>query len=184
MATDDPFDPEALSLLRHPLQGFSIATPTVPQKHWFIRVHPDKQYHLRTAVIDMRTDCIRQIYLVKRDLWPVLMAEKILAPCVLTTAINRQGAVFLWPIRPLDFDYRFGQWGQSAIRAAAAAAQQWVRVTPNMEQRCYDFHVAQKQLDEPKWPNMSFGDILRESFKHRFIECLDDPILRKLRGEA
>lgn len=39
----------------------------------------------------------REMYLVNPDLWSQVSGE--LVPVVLITAINRQGVVFVWPVR-------------------------------------------------------------------------------------
>jgi hypothetical protein len=39
-------------------------------------------------------------------------------------------------------------------------------------------------LPDPEWPNTPFRELLRVAFKDRFIDNLDHPVLRKLRGEV
>jgi hypothetical protein len=39
-------------------------------------------------------------------------------------------------------------------------------------------------LPEPNWPELPFKELLRVAFKDKYINSLDHPILRKLRGEV
>ena len=66
-----------------------------PDRQWFIRVHPDPEWRLETAVLELKDE--RETYLVDPEMWPELPGE--LVPKVLFTAMNRQGVVFLWPVR-------------------------------------------------------------------------------------
>src|SRR5262249_52749602 len=99
----DPFDPASLRLS----QGFAasigvkkalLAVPVrKPDKSWFVRVHPQEEYRLQTAVIELKED--RETFLVDRSLWQELATEATFSPRALFTAVNRQGVLFLWPIR-------------------------------------------------------------------------------------
>ena len=42
---------------------------------------------------------------------------------------------------------------------------------------------AQGNLDEPKWPDKSFGELLRIAFENRIIDRADHPVIRELNGE-
>jgi hypothetical protein len=48
----------------------------------------------------------------------------------------------------------------------------------------YDTNVAAGDLPEPEWPELSFREILELSFKGRFIQDIDHPCIRALRGLA
>jgi hypothetical protein len=64
-----------------------------------------------------------------------------------------------------------------------AAQDRWVRVNANMDAGGYDLMYAEGNLPDPKWPDMTWGDILMRAFKGRVIDSLDHPVCRKLRGE-
>lgn len=40
------------------------------------------------------------------------------------------------------------------------------------------------KLPEPDWPATGFEDILNIAFRGRFIDSIDHPVLRKIRGEV
>lgn len=58
-------------------------------------MHSSADYRENFAMIDLKDD--REDYLVRRELLPDLAGEVVYK--TVFTAINRQGVVFLWPIR-------------------------------------------------------------------------------------
>jgi hypothetical protein len=153
-----------------------------PDKAWFVRVHPAEEYALQTAVVELKED--RETYLVATQLWPDLAGEATFSPRALFTAINRQGVLFLWPIRLPGADGKVDAWSQSALEAAQMARRGWVRVAANMALGAYDVFQATGELPEPEWPDTAFKELLKIAFKDRMITALDHPVLRRLRGEV
>jgi hypothetical protein len=186
-AAPDPFDPAALRL-SHDFAALGVkkALLTVPvrkpDKSWFVRVHPADDYELQTRLIELKED--RETYLVAPALWPDLAAEATFSPRALFTAINRQGVLFLWPIRLPGADGKVDAWSQSALEAALRARRGWVRVAANMALGAYDVWQATGELGEPDWPDKPFRELLALAFKGKLIDSLDHPVLRKLRGEV
>ena len=90
----------------------------------------------------------------------------------------------MWPVRVPDSDGRRNSWHLSALRAAELATSKWVRVQANMADGKYDVFEATGAIPDPEWPDMSFRDILQLCFDDRFIDSLDHPILKQLRGEV
>jgi hypothetical protein len=190
-ATDagpDPFDPAALRLSGDAAAGLGVkrALLTVPvrkpDKSWFVRVHPEPAYALETAVIELKED--RETYLVTPALWPFLAGEATFSPRALFTTINRQGVLFLWPIRLPGPDGKRDEWSRSALEAADLARKGWVRVTANMGLGAYEVFQATGALPDPDWPALPFRELLRVAFRERFIDSADHPVLRRLRGES
>ena len=122
----------------------------------------------------------RETYLVDPALWGELAAE--IVPKVVFTSINRQGVVSLWPIRLPDTNGRLDDWNQSALDAATLAMNEWVRITANMSLGAYEVFTAPPGIPEPTWPEYSFTQLLNIAFRGRFIQDLDHPVLRRLRG--
>jgi hypothetical protein len=163
--------------------GVKKAITTVPvrkpDRQSFVRVHPDPDWRLETAVIEVKED--RETYLVDPSLWSELPGD--IVPKVLFTAINRQGVVFLWPVRLPAEDGKHDEWNRSALEAAQMAMKEWVRVAANMSLGAYDIYVASGDLSEPEWPEVGFEKLLEVAFRDRFIRTFDHPVIRKLRGE-
>src|SRR5262245_34601773 len=98
--------------------------------------------------------------------------------------MNRQNVLFVWPVRLPGPDGKLDDWNRSALEAAAMAETQWVRVASNIPLGAYDVFTATANWPEPSWPDLTLEEILRVAFKKRSIESLDDPTLKRLRGEA
>jgi hypothetical protein len=188
-APPDPFDPASLRLSQDLGAGLGVKKALLsvpvrkPANSWFVRVHPSEDYRLQTAVVELKEDR-NEVYLVLSALWPDLATEATFSPRVLFTAVNRQGVLFIWPIRLPRADGRADEWSRTALEAADRATKGWVRVAANMALGAYDVFEAGGQLGEPDWPAVPFRDLLRIAFRDRFIDSRDHPVLRRLRGEA
>lgn len=184
----DPFDPAALRLSQDfgANLGIKKALLTVPVRkpgnEWWVRVHPAAEYQLQTAVLDLKED--NEVYLVDRSLWPELASEPTFSPRALFTAMTRQGVLFLWPVRLPRADGRIDAWSESALEAATMAQSIWCRVAANMQLGAYEVNQASCPDPAPSWPAMPFKELLRVAFKGRFVDTLNHPALRKLRGEV
>jgi hypothetical protein len=186
-ASPDPFDPASLRLS----QDFSASTGVKklllsipvrkPDRSWFIRAHPDPEYSLQTAVIELKED--REIYLVEKSLWPELATEVTFKAKHLVLAINRQGVVFLWEVNMPRADGRADEWTRTALEAVELGRKNWVRVTANMPLGAYEVCAATGNLGDPEWPAQPFRELLRIAFRDRFIKDPSHPVLRRLRGE-
>lgn len=152
-----------------------------PSKEWFIRTHPSPDYQIHTTVIELKEE--GKTYLVNPELAENLSHETTFGYRTLVLSINRQGTVFLWPLRLVAADGERGHWAGSALDAAAEAAKSWVRLQANMSLEAYEITVAKARVPDPEWPLMPFGEILRVAFRDRYIDSMDHPILRQLRGE-
>jgi hypothetical protein len=150
-----------------------------PDKQCFVRVHPDAEFRLATAMLNLKEE--REIYLVDRSLWSELPGE--ITPTVFYTTITRQGVVFLWPVRLPGDDGRIDEWNRSATEAAQMATTKWVRVAANMPLGAYDVFQATGDFPDPEWPDVGFKALLDVAFKDRFIDSLEHPVVKRLRGE-
>jgi hypothetical protein len=184
----DPFDPAALRLSQDFAANLGVrkALLTIPvrkpDRAWFSRVHPSEEFRLPTAVIELKEE--KETYLIAPSLRDELATEATLSPYVFFTAINRQGVLFLWPIRLPGSDGKFGDWNRSALEAAQMAQEKWVRAVWNQSLGAYEVFEAIAKLPEPNWPDVPFKELLRVAFKDKYIDSLDHPVLRRLRGEA
>ncbi len=182
--SDDKLDLERLRLSQdfQNQVGVKKALLTVPvrkpDRQWFVRVHPDSTWRLETAVLELKDE--RETYLVHPDVHVELPGE--LVPKVLFTAMNRQGVVFLWPVRIPEEDGRGNVWHRSALEAADLAKTKWVRIAANMSLGAYDVFEATGKLPEPEWPEKDFKSLLEVAFKNHFVSSLDHPVVRRLRG--
>src|SRR5262245_19909275 len=88
--SDDAFNPGSLRLGQdfESHVGVRKAINTVPVRkpdsQWFVRVRAGNEFHLATAVLEVKED--RETYLVEPSLWSELPGE--IVPKMLFTAIN------------------------------------------------------------------------------------------------
>src|SRR4029079_11895722 len=95
--------------------------------------------------------------------------EATFSPRLLVTAVNRQGVLFVWPIRLPGPDGKIDDWSKSALDASVIGQKEWVRVSANMSLGAYDVAVASAQMTEPSWPDRPFGELLRIAFRGKMI---------------
>jgi hypothetical protein len=104
-----------------------------PNNQDFVRVRPEEAYRLTSAVIELKDD--RETYLVQPEVARQLPGE--CSPVTLYTGINRQGVVFLWPVKLPTPDGRINEWHRSAAEAAERAMERWLRVKADMALGAY-----------------------------------------------
>jgi hypothetical protein len=151
-----------------------------PNGNEYIRVHPGDDWQLSpVAIIEDSKD--RGIWLVHPELHENVKRE-VSYYVTLRLAVNRDGVPFLWMLK-LSRGGRPNSWNQSAMEAAEIAIDRWVRVQSDQDLGQYVTTEAQGILSDPKWPDLSFGEILNLAFKDRIIRDYDHPLLRQLRGE-
>jgi len=153
-----------------------------PAKEWWVQVHPDPAYRLDTVVLELKED--RETYLVDRDLWPELVTETTISRRTLFTGINRQGVLFIWPIRLPGPDGKIGRL-ESLGDGGRDDGPRAVGPSPGQhELGAYDVFEARGELPDPEWPPTPFQELLRVAFKGHFIDTVDHRSLRRLRGEV
>jgi hypothetical protein len=149
-----------------------------PNRQEFFRVRPGEAWRFETAILELKSE--RETYLVDKALWPVLANEII--PKVLFTVIDRYGNLSLWPVRFPDEDGRKNKWNRSAYEAALLAQKHWIRLSSNMSEGAYEVYMAQSEIPEPEWPEMSLNEILKVAFKDKIIQTPDHPVIQRLQG--
>jgi hypothetical protein len=183
---DDPFlDINTLKLSQDFVEtgGVKKLLTTVPvrkpNKQDYIRVHPGQEYRAQLAVIELRED--REIYLLTPAIAKQLPGEFDM--CLIFTAINRQGVVFLWPVKLPTSDSKVLEWHRSAQEAAERAMVHWIRVKANMSLGAYEMFEASSSIPDPVWPPLPFNELLRIAFRTRLVDRLDHALIKRLRGE-
>jgi hypothetical protein len=180
----DPFDPASLRLDQsHAGAGVKKLLTTVPvrrpHRQDFVRVHPDEDYRLTCAIIELREE--HEVYVIAPHIVPAITGEYVAT--TLFTTINRQGVLSLWPVRLPGPDGKTNAWHESAATAAAMAVNTWTRIAANMALGAYEVFRAEGQLADPVWPEYTFKEILAIAFnKGRLVDNVEHPLLQRLRG--
>jgi hypothetical protein len=151
-----------------------------PGPQEFVRVHPGQDYRADFPMIELRDE--REEYLVGHNVVPELIGE--FRCMTLFTSINRQGVVFLWPVRLPTAGDKPVEWWRSAREAAELAMKRWVRVKANRSLGAYEMFVAESVMSEPDWPEASYQGLIRLAFREGLITTIDHPVVKRLRGLA
>jgi hypothetical protein len=149
-----------------------------PDRHWFVRVHPDPAYQLATSLLELRDE--REYYLVSPAALPGCASEAV--PTLLYLAITRLGSLFIWPVRLPGTDGRDNIWHASARDAAARAQTTWVSVRSNPDLGGYEVIEAVAEYAPPEWPKKPMSELLALGFRGRIITTPDHEVLLKLQG--
>ena len=183
----NPFDPDRLRIDLSFSEGVGVKKALItipvkkPSRQDFIRVHPSAAFRLPVAIIELRDD--RETFLVLPDVAREIPGEYTMV--TMHTCINRQGVVFLWPVRLPGSDGRQLEWHRSAAEAAEMAMKRWIRVQANMSLGAYEVYEASSTIPEPAWPtDLTFTQMLTIAFKGRLVDSFDHPVLKRLRGET
>lgn len=181
----DPFDPENLKVN---VDSDDVSTErkmtTVPvrrpNRREFFRVHPDMV--LDTVVFAREEGLDREVYLVDPQCLDILSEE--VRRVRLHVCINRQDVVFLWDAKLPQGTSNVGRrWMDTALVAAEAAKENWIKMYGKKELGGYEYAIARGDLGKPQWPDKDLRDLLAIAFEGRYIDDPDHPVIRELNGE-
>lgn len=148
-----------------------------PSKKQFVHAHPSAEFRAE-GMPTIEDEATGEIYLLSASLDLPVDIENKVDLLNLATAITADGSIFLW-----HYKNSTNSWSQSARIAIREASKRWVRVIPDKSSNGYLLESPMVAPAEPVWPPMSFTDILETAFGSRFIESLNHPIIKKLRGD-
>lgn len=148
-----------------------------PVKHQFFRVHPDEDYRLEVAAVELDRD---EIYLIHPSI--VGAIPDMVRPIRLHLYVTRQGALGLWPVKLPGEDGKVNPWHQSAAEAAQVAMGKWIRLIANMDLGAYDVIAAENIPTEPGWPNKTMSELVNKAFQDHYVDSEDHPLLKELLG--
>jgi hypothetical protein len=149
-----------------------------PAKSQWVRTHPGLDYRIETLLLELEEE--RELYLISPQLHSALITEPMVSRRLLITSITRQGRLFLWPVKLPAPDGKSNIWSETAMEAARRASSAWVRIAADLSFGTYRVWEAKAVLDEPRWPNLTFKEILRLAFQERRISSPDHPIVKRL----
>jgi hypothetical protein len=182
----DPFDVSSFRLDQNFLEtaGVKKLLTTVPvrkpHKQEYVRVHSAAEYRENMAILELKDE--RETYLLAPNIARSLPGE--FSMCTLYTAINRQGVVFLWPVKLPGQDGKVNAWHVSGADAAERCFTGWYRVKANLSLGAYELYQGAPTIPDPEWPTLSFNELVQVAFKDRLVTSLQHPIVGKLlRGD-
>jgi hypothetical protein len=146
-----------------------------PKKQEWFRAHPEM---LTEIFVIQRDD---EFYVVHPNVAAELGDE--VRSAFVAAAINDDGALFLWPILKPKADGNGGQLFDQALEDLALSRATWVR--RQWDRGAKTYRIAQAKTEkEPDWPeDCNILAWVEKAFKNMFIDDLEHPVVRKLRGE-
>jgi hypothetical protein len=155
----------------------------VPKSDTFWRVHPE---HRATVRMVESQDEIDGHYVVHERIWkavPELRSKAAKAKiCDLYLATSLQGAVIVWFAQRHDGVGKVPASIATRVEAIERAKTQWTQVFWDGSSG-YRTRTPVDAQDEPTWPDEPFAVIVHKAVKDVFIDTLDHPYVKKIRGE-
>jgi hypothetical protein len=150
-----------------------------PSKNEFFRVRKGDDMQVTVAVIADPTD--------EQLDWLILPhvrnhLDEEYTHVNLRMAINRFGALFIWPLK-ISRDGRANTWNDSAKVAAEQATTHWCKMVSSREASQYFVKKAKGDIPDPIWPEISFLEAVNRAFSGRIVNDTNHPFLQRLRGE-
>jgi hypothetical protein len=184
VTTADMFDLDNLRLGQDFAEtaGLRPLLTTVPVRRVdgqeFIRVRPGEEHRMVAGILNLKSE--GELFIVTKAMIPELIGEFVYAQ--LNTAINRQGVVFILLVRLPDPDGKDHEAWRTMRIAIDMGYTTWVRPRWFKPLGAYQITPASDKMSEPKWPDISFQELVRIGFRDKIINDLNHPAVKKLRG--
>ncbi len=150
-----------------------------PGSKLFFRAHPDENFCLYG--LPAVEDSEKNFYLLDPDFEAPENFERFVTSVNLACCVNHKQTVFLWP-----FKNSTNEWTRSAKTVLRKARSEWVRIQANMDANGYKTEDAPEELAavQPKWPDLTFEQIIEKAFEGRIIQDENNPVVRELQGKV
>jgi len=111
------------------------------------------------------------------------LVEDYSRPVLLIPCIDRQGRVFIWPLKMAKEGSFPMRWHTSTREAAIHALTNWTQISADKKIKAYSIKTAEGDLSEPVWPDrMDIETLIQDAFADKYIDSLDHPVIQQLRG--
>jgi hypothetical protein len=149
-----------------------------PGSKLFFRAHPDKSFCIYG--VSALEDSERNIYLLEPGFNVPEDIARFVYHVNLVACVTHKGGIFVWPFKDSTND-----WSKSAMAVLRKARAEWVRLRPNLDVSCYMTEAAPPELAavKPKWPDVTFEQILDNAFDGRIVSDANNPVVRELQGK-
>ena len=148
-----------------------------PKKSEWFRAHPTK---VVAEISVLRRESTGDFYAIAPELVSELSEE--IRDAYLAACISDEGALFLWPILKPKSDGSGIQLYENDLADLSLSRAQWVRRQWIHGSKSYKVDTADTEK-VPEWPESNIVDWIERGFKGRFIDDLEHPQVRRLRGE-
>ncbi|MCP1974305.1 hypothetical protein [Bradyrhizobium elkanii] len=164
-------------------EQLSAISTRKPPPDEYVRVHPGKDMTITVALHESRDNFASEHYIVMPKMLSTLMDLRGAFFAQLYVTATRSGATMIWPVK-LPTGGASNPWYESALKGAALAKTDWIRIFADPGQKQYRIMKALGEFDPPKFPDKPLNELLEIAFKGRVIDSNDHPVCRKLRGEV
>jgi hypothetical protein len=151
-----------------------------PIKTEFFRVRTGEAWRFQTMILELKEE--GETFILSPAVWDAV--PELLKPAMLHSAIDRRNNVFLIPVPLPGQDGRRNPWHQSLHSAVTTAETNWVRSVANLKQGGYDLYVADGNIADPEWPDVTFQELVQIAFRERVIDSADHPVIKQLLGAS
>jgi hypothetical protein len=148
-----------------------------PSKKQFVRTHSSADFRADSmpTIVDEATG---DVYLLGADFDLPADIENKIDMVNMAAAITADGSLFLW-----FYKNSTNSWSESARIAIREASRRWVRVLPDKSSNGYLLEAPMVAPADPVWPPLTFTEMLATAFGARYIDSLQHPLIKKLRGD-
>ena len=144
----------------------------------FSRTNPSEEY--KALLFFFEDKNTGEIYIVTPSMAPYL--GSMVQAKILRLAVDNAAVPYLIAEPVLDPNGRQSPWSSSMVEAIRRSEKEWVRINSNQNAGQYEIIIAKDNLGEPKWPEQTMDELIREVFGNKIISSLDHPLIRQLQG--
>ena len=144
----------------------------------FSRTNPSEEY--KALLFFFEDKNTGETYIVTPSMAPYL--GSMVQAKILRLAVDNAAVPYLIAEPVIDPNGRPNLWNNSMTGAILTSETKWVRINSNKEAGQYEIIIAQDNLGEPKWPEQTMDELIREVFGNKIISSLDHPLIRQLQG--
>ena len=162
---------------------YTVIQVRKPRQDEFFRVVPGEEYSMNVNIVEMKSD--NEWYLVDEDILPEIQFEPQLKVMQLYVCVTQNSTPFLYLIPLPDSEGKINAWHKSGHISMEEAKSFWIRRQADHSNQSYLVTKAiNGQLLDPRWPTEPLDDLIEKGFDHLYIDRIDHPVLRRLRGEV
>jgi len=148
-----------------------------PSKKQWVTVHPSPDFRADNMPT-IEDESTGEIYLLSADLQLPFDIDNKVDYLNLAAAITSDNSVFLW-----HYKNSTNSWSDSARVAVREASRRWVRIIPDRSSNGYIIETPMTSPSPAVWPELSFTEMLETAFGARYVDSLNHPLVKKLRGD-
>lgn len=150
------------------------------RKDEYHQVHPSTDYQISVVLVELKEE--NETYVLSPHLAGLLPG--LARPAIIFTAVDRHGNPFLPFVYLPGPDGTINPWHESRLAGIKKAQTCWLRCVANKALQGYELYIAEGINEEPKWPELSFAEIIEIALRGRYIDDANHPVVQQLLGRA